>query len=605
MESHNVEDPESKLPLHEDIMQLARLGELGPIQKLLDEGKYTADYKDAENITPLHWAAINNHLALCRFLLEQGADVNALGGINQATPAHWAVQKCNYYLVNLLLEHGADPNIADADGYKLIHLATFDGNAFMLLLILLHPSVAIDERDAQGHTALMWAAYNRLPAIVDLLLRFGAGISVTDETGFQPLHWALVRGSPPCILKLLENGADRFAVTSTHKTPATVAEEMKTTQAWHRALMESGFDDDATVKQLPLPHMSFVKTRAFLTNFFFLSVPIAFFSAYCLQRVAQQVLLWAPSDMKHLQRTGLPPPANVECNLLSEELCSLVLRDSFTVVLGIWCTLQLTWMVMLFVVQSVQIARALTTYESMHGHLQRSSPAAQVITSAITAGTMSASGASLTTTGMGPDPAVSDGSEDHAHRHKAGCFAQWKTLLGLDTFIATATGRSRPRKRGNPFSRGIITNCKDFWFDPAPYFGRRETGSAMLDGEVIDYTRMNETPTKMRMRRSRGDQENRIYQSVGTEDTEDYLKQSSHADLLQMRVEGKRQSTIPSTGWLGIRYLDCQPNRRPHQYMGVILPFTTIQPGTEVAIDTTVYGLSVHQVFRTSSSDPV
>lgn len=173
---------------------------------------------------------------------------------------------------------------------------------------------------------------------------------------------------------------------------------------------------------------------------------------------------------------------------------------------------------MLFVVQSVQIARAMTTYESMHGHLQRSSPAVQAITSAITAGTMSASGASLTTTGMGPDPAVSDGSEGHAHRHKAGCFAQWRKLLGLDTFIATATGRSGPRKRGNPFSRGIITNCKDFWFDPAPYFGRRETGSAMLDGEVINYTRMYETPMRMRMRRSRGDQENRIYQSVGTED---------------------------------------------------------------------------------------
>ncbi|KAI4278637.1 MAG: hypothetical protein LQ337_000877 [Flavoplaca oasis] len=538
MEPHNVEDPESKLPLHEDIMQLARLGELGPIQKLLDEGKYTADYQDAENITPLHWAAINNHLALCRFLLDNGAGVNALGGINEATPAHWAVQKCNYYLVNLLLEYGANPNIADADGYKLIHLATFDGNAFMLLLILLHPSVAIDERDAQGHTALMWAAYNRLPAIVDLLLRFGASISVTDDTGFQPLHWALVRGSSPCILKLLENGADRFAVTSTDKTPATIAEEMKTTQAWHRALRESGFDHDATVKQLPLPYMSFIKAKAFLNNFFFLcpflvlllvftilssmviyaAVPIAFFSAYCLQWAAQQVLLWAPSDMKRLQRTDLPPPANVECNLLSEELCSLVLRDPFTVVLGIWCTLQLTWMVMLFVVQSVQIARAMTTYESMRGHLQRASPASQAITSAITAGTISPSGASLTNRGMGPDPVMSDGAEGHAHRHKAACFTQWKKLLGLDTFIATATGRSGSRKRGNPFSRGIITNCKDFWFDPAPYFGRRETGTAMLDGEVIDYTKMYETPPRMRMRSARGNQESRLYQSIGTED---------------------------------------------------------------------------------------
>lgn len=49
-----MEDSEQKLPLHEDIMQLARLGEIGPIQKLLDEGKFKADYRDAENTTPLH-----------------------------------------------------------------------------------------------------------------------------------------------------------------------------------------------------------------------------------------------------------------------------------------------------------------------------------------------------------------------------------------------------------------------------------------------------------------------------------------------------------------------------------------------------------------------
>ena len=43
-----------KLPLHEDIMQLAMLGELGPIQKLLDEGRYTITHKDEQGITPLH-----------------------------------------------------------------------------------------------------------------------------------------------------------------------------------------------------------------------------------------------------------------------------------------------------------------------------------------------------------------------------------------------------------------------------------------------------------------------------------------------------------------------------------------------------------------------
>ncbi len=45
---------ETKLPLHEDIMQLARLGEIGPIQKLFEEGKHGVNYKDEEDITPLH-----------------------------------------------------------------------------------------------------------------------------------------------------------------------------------------------------------------------------------------------------------------------------------------------------------------------------------------------------------------------------------------------------------------------------------------------------------------------------------------------------------------------------------------------------------------------
>lgn len=45
---------ENKLPLHEDIMQLARLGEIGPIQTLFETGKFNAKYKDQEDITPLH-----------------------------------------------------------------------------------------------------------------------------------------------------------------------------------------------------------------------------------------------------------------------------------------------------------------------------------------------------------------------------------------------------------------------------------------------------------------------------------------------------------------------------------------------------------------------
>ena len=53
---------EKKLPLHEDIMQLARLGEIGPIQTLFEQNKYDAKYKDEEDITPLHVGSHPNPL---------------------------------------------------------------------------------------------------------------------------------------------------------------------------------------------------------------------------------------------------------------------------------------------------------------------------------------------------------------------------------------------------------------------------------------------------------------------------------------------------------------------------------------------------------------
>lgn len=53
-EATSREQLEDKLPLHEDIMQLARLGEVGPIQKLIEDGKFSAGYTDDEGISPLH-----------------------------------------------------------------------------------------------------------------------------------------------------------------------------------------------------------------------------------------------------------------------------------------------------------------------------------------------------------------------------------------------------------------------------------------------------------------------------------------------------------------------------------------------------------------------
>lgn len=261
---------------------------------------------------------------MCKFLLDEGADVNKKGGESVATPAMWAAQRCHYYTVHLLLQYGADPLITDISGYNILHLATFEGNIFLLVL-LLHQNIPVDVPDKQGHTCLMWAGYKGYPVVVDLFLRWGADVHTADETGFTALHWALVKGSPGCIQKLLEYGSDRYQKAASGKTPEVMADEMKTTQAWYKALRECGYNEDATTMSLDFPLSSWIlkdKRAAFAKFFFFwpflilwsmlmvsshmvvfAGIPIALIAGYFLQYVAQLTMPYAPSDMRHIHRT--------------------------------------------------------------------------------------------------------------------------------------------------------------------------------------------------------------------------------------------------------------------------------------------------------------
>ena len=285
-------------------------------------------------------AAINNHYALCKYLIERGIDVNAKGGPLAAPAIIWAAHKCNYYVVNLLLQCGADPLATDSQGNSLLHLATFDGNVFQLVLVL-HQNIPVDAVDLEGRTCLMWAVFLGYPACVNLLLRWGANVRAMDENGFTALHKAVAKGSQACIQQLLEYGADRFAQAPEGKTPATIASEWKTTGVWHRALSECGYDDEGHCKILLVPYGSFLKHRAFLNKFFFFepflvlftviyifshmvgwaAIPLALLCVYGFQWGARSVLVWAPSDMRRLHRTAsLSTPNNV--NRLADFLLS-------------------------------------------------------------------------------------------------------------------------------------------------------------------------------------------------------------------------------------------------------------------------------------------
>ncbi len=141
-------------------------------------------------------------------------------------------------------------------------------------------------------------------------------------------------------------------------------------------------------------------------------------------------------------------------------------------------------------------------------------------------------------TSLGPEGAgilgSSNASGSAARRKREGFWKQWTRLLGLDAFVVTASNTSptasgNRRRRGNPYSRGVVTNCSDFWCDStAPYFGRKKAGrgvgEGILGGELVDYARLYDVPIRTTDRggwwsggRGRADGGTR-YQAVGDSD---------------------------------------------------------------------------------------
>jgi len=154
---------------------------------------------------------------------------------------------------------------------------------------------------------------------------------------------------------------------------------------------------------------------------------------------------------------------------------------------------------MLLFVQLTQIARAVTTWEAM-----RNNHAGPLVT-ALTTGSTSQEGGSIgSSSGGGPRTGTSRTPSGGAES----CFGQWKRLLGVDTFVATALHGSRAQevlaqRRENPFTKGVVRNCADFWFDgeggsgggAMSMFGAtKEAGMGSLGGVKVDYRKLFDLP---------------------------------------------------------------------------------------------------------------
>lgn len=181
---------------------------------------------DEQGYYPLQWAALNNRVPCCTYLLEHGAEVIAVDASGQ-TALHWAGVRGSLSAAETLLRAGAELQAKDSRGYTVCHVAAQYGQTAFIYHVALRWDADVDEPDVDGRTPLHWAAYKGYADTLRLLLVMDARWSLPDREGCTPLHWAAIRGNAEACTLLLQAGSDALLMTkdNTGSTPAELAVE--------------------------------------------------------------------------------------------------------------------------------------------------------------------------------------------------------------------------------------------------------------------------------------------------------------------------------------------------------------------------------------------
>lgn len=118
--------------------------------------------------------------------------------------------------VSVLLRAGADPNVADRDRTTPLYLASVQGTADLVRLLLAAGAVPDTESGrGQEGTPLCAAAAWGHNTVVHLLLAHNADPNLREDrgTGLSPLDWALRGDHSQAVDLLMAAGAKRTAVS--------------------------------------------------------------------------------------------------------------------------------------------------------------------------------------------------------------------------------------------------------------------------------------------------------------------------------------------------------------------------------------------------------
>lgn len=238
-----------------DIFYAVSGGDLAKVKTLIEKDPALVKARTPRNSTPLHLAAMIDSVEIAKYLIENGADINAVR-FDGNTPLILAGTK----VTKLLIEKGADINYATPEGTTAIFsaLKNMDRNVFECLLdagaklpspgtygadraiesamrmgsmkfleTYLQKGEGLDFENNARKTLLHFAVESESAEIVNKLIALGARLNKEDIYGWTPLHRASYIGNLRIVELLIQNGSDKNARTIDGKSPFNLAQEEK------------------------------------------------------------------------------------------------------------------------------------------------------------------------------------------------------------------------------------------------------------------------------------------------------------------------------------------------------------------------------------------
>ncbi len=231
------------------------LDDLFLLETLLSKGA-RINHK-SNGTTPLARAAELNKPKTVAFLIKNDAKINEPNA-NGETPLYIAMQKGHDIVAGILLSKSADPqgdaNWKNKIGTPILQLATINGNP-AIVRILINYGAEVDATDYMDNTALCIAAELGHLEVIRALIQNNANVSHQNMKGDTPLMLAAANKKDQAVTLLLESGANATIMNYSGYVAAdfysdTVLDGLFAARGAKQTISEKNNTNNTTNKQL-------------------------------------------------------------------------------------------------------------------------------------------------------------------------------------------------------------------------------------------------------------------------------------------------------------------------------------------------------------------